>query len=79
MQLLVIYPLVMGAQSLLRGLLIRGGCTSEVRAAMMANVFTLGAAVLVGVVVLTPTGVILAAAATLMGAVVELVWLRWRT
>jgi hypothetical protein len=78
MQLLVIYPLVMGAQSLLRGLLIRGGCTGEVRTAMMANVLTLGATVLVGVVILSPTGVILAATATLIGAVVELAWLRWR-
>jgi Na+-driven multidrug efflux pump len=79
MQLLVIYPVVMGIQSLLRGVLIRAGCTGEVRVAMTANVLTLVGALLVGVTFLSPTGVVLAAMSTLLGALVELVWLRWKT
>ena len=78
MQLLVIYPLVMGSQSLLRGVLIRTGRTGAVRSAMTANVLTLAGMVLVGIVFLSPTGVLLAAGATLAGALVELAWLRWR-
>jgi Na+-driven multidrug efflux pump len=78
LQLLSIYPLLMGAQSLLRGVLIRSGCTGPVRSAMMGNVLTLIAAVLVGVLVLSPPGIVLAAVATLLGAFVELAWLRWR-
>ena len=78
MQLLAIYPLIMGGQSLLRGALIRVGCTSEVRAAMTANVLTLLGTVVLGLVILSPTGVVLAAAATLAGSLVELAWLRWR-
>ncbi len=78
MQLLVIYPLVMGSQSLLRGVFIRTGRTGAVRTAMTANVLTLVGMVLVGIVFLSPTGVLLAAGATLAGALVELAWLRWR-
>jgi Na+-driven multidrug efflux pump len=78
LQILAIYPLIMGGQSLLRGGLIRVGCTSEVRAAMTANVLTLLGTVVLGIVLLSPTGVILAAGATLAGALVELAWLRWR-
>jgi uncharacterized membrane protein len=78
MRLLVIYPLIMGAQSLLRGLLIREGCTSEVRAAMTANVLVLVGAVVLATAFLSPSGVVMAAGATLAGALVELAWLRWR-
>jgi Na+-driven multidrug efflux pump len=78
MQLMVFYPLLMGAQALLRGVLIRGGCTGAVRAAMTANVLTLAGSILVGIYVLSPTGVVLAALATLTGGLAELVWLRWK-
>jgi hypothetical protein len=78
MQWMVFYPLLMGAQSLLRGVMIRGGCTGEVRAAMTANVLTLAGSILVGILVLSPTGVVLAAIATLIGGLAELAWLRWK-
>ncbi len=78
MQLMVIYPFLMGAQSLLRGVLIRGGCTGAVRAAMTANVLTLTGSILVGILFLSPTGVVLAAIATLTGGLAELAWLRWK-
>jgi hypothetical protein len=77
-QLMVIYPLIMGGQSLLRGLLIRGGCTGDVRAAMTANVLTLAATLFAGVTLFSPTGATLAAAAVMTGALAELAWLRWR-
>jgi Na+-driven multidrug efflux pump len=77
-QLMVIYPLLMGAQSVLRGVLILGGCTGTVRAAMTVNVLTLAATLLVGVLVFSPTGVVLAAVATLSGGFAELVWLYWK-
>jgi hypothetical protein len=78
MQWMVFYPLLMGAQSLLRGVMIRGGCTGAVRAAMTANVLTLAGSILVGILVLSPTGVVLAAIATLTGGLAELAWLRWK-
>lgn len=78
LQLLVVYPLIMGAQGLYRGVLIRTGCTGDVRTAMAINVVTLGLALLVGVTLLSPTGVVLAAVAVLVGALVELAWLRWK-
>lgn len=77
MQLLVVYPLFLGAQSLLRGVLIRRGCTRSVRSAMMVNVFTLALTLLAGVTLFAPTGMTLAALATLTGAAAELAWLRW--
>jgi len=76
LQLMAVYPLVMGAQSLLRGVLIRGGCTGTVRTAMALDVSVLAATLLLGVTVLSSTGVILAALATLVGGLAELVWLR---
>lgn len=75
-QLMVVYPLIMGMQSLLRGALIRGGCTGAVRTAMTVNVLTLGATLAVGAVFLSPTGIMLAAAATLTGGLAELALLR---
>lgn len=78
-QLLVVIPLMMGAQALLRGVLIRGGSTGAVRTAMAINVSMTGATLLVGIAVLSPTGVVLAAAATLIGGLAELAWLRRKT
>jgi Na+-driven multidrug efflux pump len=78
MQLMVFYPLLMGAQALLRGVLIRSGCTGAVRAAMTANVLVLAGSILVGIIVLSPTGVVLASIATLTGGLAELAWLRWK-
>jgi hypothetical protein len=77
-QLMVAYPLLMGAQSLLRGRLIRQGCTGAVRTAMFWNVTTLALSLVVGVVLLPLAGVVLAAAATMAGTLVELAWLRWK-
>lgn len=77
-QVLSILPLVMGVQALLRGRLIRAGCTGAVRAAMTANVLTLAATLLLGVTLFSVVGVTLAAIAFLAGALVELAWLYWR-
>jgi Na+-driven multidrug efflux pump len=78
-QLMAIYPLLLGAGALLRGVLIRGGSTGAVRTAMTVNVLTLAATLVVGLVLLSPTGVVLAAAATLAGGLAELIWLLWKT
>jgi hypothetical protein len=79
MQLMVLLPLLMGAQSILRGRLIRGGCTRVVRTGMAFNVTTLAATLVLGVTLTPVTGVVLAAAATLSGGLAELAWLRWKT
>jgi hypothetical protein len=68
----------MGAQSLRRGVLIRTGCTGAVRTAMVLDVATLGATLFLGTTVLSPTGTVLAAAATITGGLAELAWLRWK-
>jgi len=78
-QALVILPLLMGAQSLLRGILIRTGRTSEVRAAMTLNIGTLAATLVLGAALFSPTGTTLAALAALTGTLAELAWLRSRT
>jgi len=78
LQLLVLYPLLMGAQSLLRGVLIRTGRTDPVRWAMAINISTLGATLLVGVALFTINGVVLAAIATLTGGLAELAFLWWK-
>jgi O-antigen/teichoic acid export membrane protein len=77
-QLMVLYPLLMGAQSVLRGVLIRGGCTGAVRTAMTAHVVALLGTVVAGVVFLPYSGAVVAAIAVMVGAVVELAWLYWR-
>jgi hypothetical protein len=78
-QIMVLLPLVMGVQSLLRGLLIRAGHTGAVQSAMTINIATLSATLLVGVGALSLVGVTLAAIATLVGSVAEVVWLCWKT
>lgn len=77
-RLMVVYPLLLGTQSLLRGALIRAGCTGAVRAAMTANVLILAATVAVGALLTSFTGVVLAAIAVLAGGLAELAWLQWR-
>ena len=74
-QLLVVLPLLMGAQSLLRGVLIRTGYTGEVRTAMALNVMVLVVTLLLGVSFLSLTGTLLAALATVSGSLAELAWL----
>ena len=76
LQILSLLPLVMGAQSVLRGSLIRGGCTGTVRTAMTLNVGVLGLTLVAGVLLFSPTGALLAAVATLAGNLAELAWLR---
>jgi Na+-driven multidrug efflux pump len=78
LQLMSLYPLLLGAQSLLRGVLIRTGNTAAVRSAMTVNVLMLAAMVFVGVWFLSLSGVMVAAIAVLAGGLAELVWLRWR-
>jgi len=78
-QLLVVLPLLMGAQSLLRGALIRTGYTGEVRTAMALNVMVLVVTLLLGVSFLSLTGTLLAAVATVTGSLAELVWLYWKS
>jgi Na+-driven multidrug efflux pump len=77
-QLMVLYPLLMGAQSVLRGVLIRGGCTGAVRTAMTAHVVALVGTVVAGVVFFPYSGAVVAAIAVMAGALVELAWLYWR-
>ena len=76
-QVLAVLPLFMGVQGFLRGVLIRSGRTGKVRAAMTVNVVVLAATLILGTTVLSPTGVMLAAVATMAGNVAELFWL-WR-
>jgi hypothetical protein len=77
-KLMVAYPLLMGAQSVLRGALIRGGCTGIVREAMTVNVLVLGTTLAGGVLLTSVTGALLAAAAVQSGTLAELGWLLWR-
>jgi Na+-driven multidrug efflux pump len=77
-QIMSMLPLVMGIQSLLRGVLIRQGCTREVQAAMMANVIVLAVSLFIGVALSPVVGVTLAALATAAGNFAELAWLHWR-
>jgi Na+-driven multidrug efflux pump len=76
-QVLAVLPLFMGVQGFLRGVLIRSGRTGKVRAAMTVNVVTLGVTLILGTTALAPTGVLLAAIATMLGNAAELFWL-WR-
>jgi Na+-driven multidrug efflux pump len=75
LQVIVILPLLLGAQAVLRGALIRRGRTSAVRTATMVSMLTLFATVLIGVKATSATGVMLAAFATLLGSIGELAWL----
>jgi hypothetical protein len=78
MYVMVIYPLLMGAQSLLRGRMIHDGHTPTVQGAMALNVAVVSVTIFSGAALLPLTGVVLAAIATVAGALVELVVLRWR-
>ena len=77
-QFLVALPILMGVQSLLRGVLIRTGKTGTVQSAMTINVLVLGATMALGVRAYPQAGVTLAAVATIAGALAELGWLYWR-
>ena len=71
-RLMVLLPLLMGTQSVYRGVLIREGNTAAVRTAMVVNVSTLAATLLVGTSLVASTGIVLASVATLLGGVGEL-------
>lgn len=73
LQILAVYPLIMGAQSLVRGRLIFLGRTKTVRGAMLANVMAVGGMLVVGASLLHATGVVVAALAVTVGGIVELV------
>jgi Na+-driven multidrug efflux pump len=76
--LMIPFPLLLGAQGFLRGILIRGGSTKAVRSAVVVNLLTLGATIAAGALVFAPTGVVLAAAAYQAGVLAEVGWLRFR-
>jgi Na+-driven multidrug efflux pump len=74
---MALLPLIQGAQALLRGSLIRYGCTKAVRTATLVSVVVLAAALLAGIRWLPVTGVLLAAIVTMLSNCAELTWL-WR-
>ena len=74
---MALLPLVLGAQSLYRGTLIRRGETKVVRSAILVNAAVLVTSLLAGIGWLPVTGVLLAAATTMLSNVAELAWL-WR-
>jgi Na+-driven multidrug efflux pump len=76
--LLIPFPLLLGMQGVLRGVRIRRGCTTAVRSGVVVNVVVLVATIVVGVTLLGPTGVVLAAVANQTGILAELAWLRWK-
>ncbi len=76
---LVAYPLLMGVQSVLRGMLIREGCTGTVRTATVINVVVLAATLGLGVSLLSVSGAVLAAVAMLTGTLAEWVWLAYKS
>ena len=78
LQLMAVYPLLMGGQSLLRGVAILAGNTGLVRSAMTINVLVLAGTLLAGVRLFALSGVLLAALAVVAGAVAELAWLLWK-
>jgi O-antigen/teichoic acid export membrane protein len=78
LQLMSLYPLLLGAQSVVRGMLILEGNTGVVRSAMTVNVLVLAAMVVAGAWTFSLNGVMVAAVAVMAGAVAELVWLLWR-
>jgi Na+-driven multidrug efflux pump len=78
LQLMILYPLLMGNQALLRGVLIRAGCTGAVRAATTASVLVLAAVLWMGVSLFSFTGVVVAALATMAGLLADSAWLYWR-
>lgn len=77
-RLMVTLPLLMGAQSLLRGVLIRQGSTHVIQTATIIGAVVQGVVLVGGVMLLEPIGVTLAAMSVLTGGLVELAWLRWR-
>ena len=77
-QWLAAYPLLMGIQSVLRGMLIRAGCTGIVRTAMAVNVAVLTATLALGVTAFSTSGAVLAALAMLTGTLAEWAWLAYK-
>ena len=76
--LLIPYPLLLGIQGLLRGVLIRRGRTPAIRSAIVVNLVTLGVAIVAGLWLARPTGVVLAALATEAALLAEVGWLAWK-
>ncbi|MCA1553981.1 MAG: hypothetical protein LC737_06350 [Chloroflexi bacterium] len=75
--LMIGFPLLMSIEMTLRGILIRQQHTSAVRIAMGCFVLTLGAALLVGVLLNAGSGVQIAAVAINLGISSEVVVLSW--
>ncbi len=76
--LLIPFPLLLGMQGVLRGVRIRRGRTTAVRSGVVVNVVVLAVTIVVGVTLVRPTGVVLAAVANQTGILAELAWLWWR-
>jgi Na+-driven multidrug efflux pump len=74
-QILVLYSVLVGVQSVYRGALIRCGHTRAVRTAMVINLGVLVGSLLAGVALRGITGAVLAAIATLTSNLVEVAWL----
>ncbi|MBN1138527.1 MAG: hypothetical protein JXM73_18200 [Anaerolineae bacterium] len=76
--LMIPFPLLLGMQGVLRGVRIRRGCTTAIRSGVVVNVVVLVVTIVVGVTLVGPTGVVLAAAAYQTSILAELAWLRWK-
>ena len=76
--LMILFPVLLGMQGVLRGVRIRRGCTTAVRSGVVVNVVVLVATIVVGVTLIGPTGVALAAVANQTSILAELAWLRWK-
>lgn len=74
-QILVLFPLLSGIQSVYRGALIRCGQTRAVRTAMLINLVVLLACLVAGVVLGPVPGAALAAGATMVSTLIETAWL----
>ena len=76
--LLIPFPLLLGMQGVLRGVRIRRARTTAVRSGVVVNVLVLALTIVLGVTLVHPTGVLLAAIANQTSILAELAWLRWR-
>jgi progressive ankylosis protein len=76
--LLIPFPLLLGMQGVLRGVRIRRACTTAVRSGVVVNVLVLALTIVLGVTLVHPTGVLLAAIAGQTSILAELAWLRWK-
>lgn len=77
-RILIPIPLIVAGQSLLRGLLIARGATTDIRWAMMMNVVVISLVLLGGVLNKSVPGIFMAPIAMLSGLLTETATLWWR-